>query len=408
MQPLRQTTERPRLRAGPGLAGSLGLAAIILGALAAALGAQISPGGRPALAQGPGAIEGRLRNGTPAGAPAGGVAVYLVSLLPSGEALTVASATTEADGAFRFEGVNVEGSLLYQVRAAYQDGDFRSPLVSFASGSGRLTADVQVFDTTGDPAVVRFTRVVILIERAGGRLVVTQPLTVSVAGDRAYIGAAPPEGELRRSLVIPLPPGVQTVQYLEGLQPEETELTAAGVLFRVPLAPGPRELLLRYEVPIAANRWRLAWRSEFATDQFDILLLGLPAQAGPGPLRDQGVMSFQGREFRRLSAGGVGAGVGLEAILVGLPFFDIEQALRWVALGAGLALGAALVALAARRAKGSLTAAVLVAERDSLVAEVAALDERFSSGEVGAGAYQRQRRRKLDALLTLTRALRGR
>jgi len=338
----------------------------------------------------------------------GGAEVQLVSLLPSGEALVIAATTAGADGAFRFEGLNTEGSLLYQVRVAFQDGDFRGQALSFTPGESVLAADVPVFDTTADPGAVRFTSVLTLVELHERQLLVTVPIKVLNTSNRAYIGPVPQEGEPRRALVIPLPAGVQTVQYLEGLLPEDAELTAAGVFFVVPLAPGPRNMLLRYEVPVAAARYRFTWRSEFATDQFDILLLGPRVEAGPDPLKDEGVITVEGRDFRRLVARGVAPGAVLQATLVGLPFFDVQQALRWAALGAGLALGVALLVLAILRGMRPATAEALAVERERLLVEVGGLDEGFEAGQIGPGRYSRRRRCKLARLLALDQALEGR
>ncbi|MSQ33525.1 MAG: hypothetical protein EXR60_03795 [Dehalococcoidia bacterium] len=336
------------------------------------------------------------------------MAVQLVSLFPSGEALTIAATTTGTEGAFRFEGLNTEVSLLYQVRAAFHDGDFRGQAFSFTPGESRLAADLPVFDTTADPGAVRFTSVLTLVELDGRRLLVTQPIKVLNTTDSAYIGPAPQDGESRRTLVIPLPAGVKTVQYLEGLLPEDAELTAAGVFFRVPLAPGPRNMLLRYEVPVAAARYRLTWRSEFATDQFDILLLGLRVESGPSSLKDEGVITVEGREFRRLVARGVAPGAALQATLVGLPVFDVQQALRWAALGVGLSLGTALLAMAILKGMRPPTAEALAAERERLLVEVGGLDERLEAGQIRPDAYSRRRRRRLARLLALDQALEAR
>jgi hypothetical protein len=275
-------------------------------------------------------------------------------------------------------------------------------VVSFTATTATLRADIRAFDTAADATAVRFTQVVAVVQRNGDRLVVSAPISVMNTSNRAYIGLAPAPGEIRHSLVIPLPAGVQTVQYMEGIQPQDADLTGRGVLFRVPLEPGSRDMLLRYEIPIAATRYLYSWRSDFVTDRFDLLLNALQAQVMDGTLQDQGTIPFQGRSLRRLSAQDVAPGIALEAMVTHLPFFDTAQALRWAALGLGLLLGVLLAALALRRVQAPPTKEALATKRAQLLAEIATIDGR----PAGGAADQRQRERKLAQLVALTEALR--
>lgn len=354
-----------------------------------------------ALAQVLGVIEGRVSNGTPNGSSVGGVTVQLMSLLPSGEALPVASAAADSNGAFRLERINTDSSLSYQVRVAFAAGEFRSRILSFAPNIAQLNADIQVFDTTADPAATKFTSVVTIIERSDQKLVIGQSIGVTNASDRAYIGTAPNEGAPRRSLAIPLPPGVDSVQYLDGLTPEEATLEAAGIFFLVPLLPGPREILLRYSIPITADRYLFTWQPEYAVDQFDILLRGLPAEAGAGLQKDESAVNFQGQDFRRLTARHVAPGARLEAIVQGLPFFDTARAMRWAALAIGAVFGVVLVGLALSSSRRPARTATMSVQRERLLEDVADLDESFDAGKVTANVYRDQRWRKLSRLLDL-------
>lgn len=92
---------------------------------------------RLALAQGGEVIEGTVVNSTAGGGPVGGSTVTLQVFdgVAEGEPLT----TTDDEGAFRFEGLDIGQDMVYALRVDYADQSYTSGWLAFQERQTTLT-----------------------------------------------------------------------------------------------------------------------------------------------------------------------------------------------------------------------------------------------------------------------------
>lgn len=295
------------------------------------------------------------------------------------------SMRTDAAGRFRFTIVRPESGAVYVVSSRWQGiGYFSDPVAASAAANGPLV--LAVFDTSvaGPPLALGIRHVVVTRAAGTGRRVL-DIFQVTNSGGSTRVG----RDSLATVWSVRLPPGVSSPQA------GESDIPASAIHFApdrvdvaAPFPPGARQVVVTYD--LATDAKRLTIPVEQATERFEVLVEDSLATASE-PLRPDDPITIEGRTFRRYTADNVAAGVTLTVTFGRTPGSGSRR-LTWLAVvGAALALGGGGYLAARRRpsvptpaAPGAAAApgSALAAESTArLVAQVAALDERFAGRE---------------------------
>jgi hypothetical protein len=371
-----------------------------------------------AQAQGAGAIEGVVQNGTP-GEPAVGAGVPVTLRIFLGDLEMEALETTTADdGSFRFEGLDTDPALQYWPEAVYlgtvYGGD--EPL-QFAEGQSELSTTLTVYETTTDDSEVRLNSVHMIVESFGQVLRVSEIHLFGNDGDQAYVGS-PGEDGRPATVMIPLPDGAVGLSFGGDVDTERFVEVDGGLIDTEPVPPGRESSLVFFSYHLVVSGETVSMERYFSYPVDDLNLLA--AQPGlsltSDALMSQGVELFQGQQYQFYTAQALEADTALnleftvlpqEATPSGEATASGETAAGAVAegsqgvlryIGSGLValavVGAVGYSLGTRRPSPARRGAADPTTRPEvrrLLADLADLEEAYEAGQIDESRYRRRR-----------------
>lgn len=383
----------------------------------------------PLQAQEVGILEGEVVNETPGGpTPGEGLAVTLHTLR-NGNELETRETTTDAEGRFRFEGLDRDPALEYWVEAVYEDAPYSSAMpVQFEADAETITATIPVYESSDDDSAVRLNSVHVIAESFGQVLRISEIHMFSNDGDRTFAGSGqgPSPGT---TVFIPLPANAVGVAFSEEDPAGRYVEAEGGVWDTEPVTPGSDTSLvfLSYHLMVANQAAALERSFAYPVTAFNILATqpGLTLQSGQ--LIDQGTQSFQGRDYAFFVANDLQAGEKLllnfvvdEAAAASSAMPEAEsQAAPATTQPAGegqqgllrtmgivlvcLALGAGVVyPLAIKRPRAAVPVAAAPAlsdpRRRRLLEELADLEDAHEEGRLDEADYEQRRAQIYESL----------
>jgi hypothetical protein len=371
-------------------------------------------------AEGAGVVEGQVVNGTAGGTEPGSGLTVVLHVYRGDLEEDPLETTTDAEGRFRFDGLDTDASLEYWPEAVYRGVPFSSaePL-RFGGEPTTLSTAITVYETTEDDRAIRLDSVHIIAESFGEMLRISEIHLYGNKGDRAYVGS---EGETGQgaTVFIPLPKQAVGVAFGEGEAADRFVEVEGGLASTDPVPPGPESSLIffSYHLMVTGETIPLERRFSYPVTNLNMLVAQPGLTLNSEQLQSMGIEPFQGRQYELYGASDLAA----DAPLV-LEFVPVEtvggaetpgmppssgqgvasastrgnqRLLLWI--GVGLA---ALTVLAAvlypqvtrRAAHAPVSGPNLTSDPEArrLVAELASLEESFEAGELDEAAYKRRR-----------------
>lgn len=390
------------------------------------LGLSLAPA---ALAQTPVAatitVEGRLVNATPGGAVAAGVPLMLHSY-DGQQMVGVIEGTSEGNGTFRFEGIEVPKGRRFEVMATVGRTAYLSDNTAPAPGQTKLVLPVTIYETTTDPSALHIAQMHTIVEfLSPTQLQVFEVYVIANDGDRAVEGAVTLDDGRAASLRFGLPAGATGLSFGQAEASDRFIRTADGFADSWGVPPGPEaaQVAVSYLVPYR-DGLRLERSLSYPTDGVSVVLPQGDVRLVSEALAPQGSLQMQdGRQVDIFTAADFQAGQTLAFELRGQPTADVPGALAasparpapgltLVPVGL-IALGLALIGGAIwwwRRplAPSPVAAATtgLEGPETILIRAIAQLDEAYQAGILPEDNYLRQRnslRAELKTLLARSR-----
>ena len=328
------------------------------------------------------------------------------------------------DGTFSFEADPARGHLvgLFFSNVAYSE----------VLEPGRTEpVEIKIYETTTDASVVRVTSDSMTVlqstaEGQGNVLEVLQLLRFRNDSDRTFIGSesdqtapepapspgGPPEPPERQVLKLPVPESAYDLAPADAANGAGLATSGEGRLVTTSaLAPGETSVAYLFKVKVPRTGWQLRRETYFPTDHADLLVgKRLNLTAAPG-FEFQESKTLGGESYNRYRSGELNPGSVIEAD-IGFPEEGVDGV--WIGFGAGVAVLAALLVAATlrmRRRRAAKEQAKSAASppapepatageptRQELIDRVAALDEKFEAGGLGAPEYESQRKSLLAKL----------
>jgi hypothetical protein len=333
---------------------------------------------------------------------------------------------TDANGRFRFEGLDTDPNLQYGLEALYQDVIYNSAdLYQFNEGEAALTATMMVFETTDDDSNITLDSAHLIAESFGEVLRISEIHLVRNSGDRTYIGRAQEDGT-RTTLRIPLPEDAVGLAFQQGTSPERFVEVEGALHDTEPVPPGQESSVLFFSYHLMVTEELVPLVREFAYPVTNLNVL--VAQPGlilsSDQLQDRGPQSFQGRQYEFYTVEDLAANTPLrmnfQPVAVpsegqGMPGSSSSAAassgsstlstattsgnqglLRWLGFGlAALAVAGAVVYTQTSKQPPSRPAAVhdLSANPNTrrLLSKLADMQEQYEAGDIDDTSYERQR-----------------
>lgn len=351
----------------------------------------------------PGRVEGRVVTpGREAEIPVQGLFVTVHRVGPDSSG-PLDSVRTDALGRYdlRFRRFGSEDAIYFAATVHRGIAYFSAPIRGAELRGDQ--AEITVFDTTSRPVpfTVQGHHIVVSAPGPTGERGVVEVYEVSNDTTVTAVG----RDSLAAVWSAPLPAG------FTGFQPGQGDVAPSAIVARdgraivlAPWGPGVKQVSFAYQLP--ERSFPLRFALEHLTVVLEVLLEEPGAQARATSLRAQENATTQGHSFKRFLGQGAPAG---EQVRIDVP--AAAAGTRGAVLG-GLAivialamLGALWRALARRSAAGPPPPRTVAEDRESLAAEIAALDARHEANDpaLPTDRWREERARlkaRLDQLLS--------
>ncbi len=375
-------------------------------------------------------VQGQVINRT-AGATAalGGLTVRLY-IYSDGTLKDTRQATTDEQGAFRFESVSAGAGWLAVAAVEYEGVEYDSQQLDLSQGTD-YNSDISVYETTADDSALTLERSHLIIEMGSGQLEVTELAILTNTGDRSYLGASEVIPDRRATAQIPLPAGATDVSFADPEVAQAMVRTGQGYVDTRPIIPGQQEYVLSYALPCDGPTYNLLKPVVYPTAAIDVLIAAPGAEVDAPALENLGTREASGATYLHLGGQSLAEGTDIMIRFSGLgqaapvraagspgaeapvgaarePWWPLP-----VALGTLAPLLGALVAYLRREGPhvwpqgASPTPSAIDAECSRLAAAMADLDDRYEAAELDEGSYRRQREELRSQLLSLLPNVQG-
>jgi len=375
-----------------------------------------------------GVIVGQVQNAT-SGEPVGDVEVRLRRWQTESE-LPPLTAQADADGKFRFEGLDTGGHAFYRAEVDHDDVSFPSDFLSFEAGVTQLSLPVSVYETTTSDEAITVERFhFIVIGDQPGFFSVLELYQFSNLGDRAYVGDTNEEGA-RQTVRMALPAGALELTLQGGTLGVDFLESDEGLVATSPIIPGVEtfEAAFIYVMPYSEATLSLDRPLYYDTASVNGLVMDVGAKVESDALSYDGERAAQGQTFLQYTAQSLSRGETLPIQLVDLDKIEFattpepasgpsvipstglsQTTLLWMMLGVGAL--AVLFALAYPLLRPHLAGESstgegdLMRERQRLLLTLARLDDAYESGELNETVYRRARARRKAELVDVMRLI---
>ena len=396
--------------------------AVVFAALALALAAV---GPETGNAQETVTIRGTVTNGTSGAETPPGLPVFLLASDQAGQLAAAEKTTTGDTGGFRFDGVPMleGGSYILSVD---HEGVFYT--VALAPEQLADVARLTVHETTQDPAVLKVSLLALLIagvDEKNREISAIEFVRLNNSSDRTF-SPGPLETGAEGSLGFSLPPPAEDLSVRSDLPGGDILPTATGFAIDSAVVPGEHAVDFSFRFAYRGNR--ASYRQIFiqGSDLFQVLVPERMASIQVAPLEPAPKADIEGSVYRVWQGKDFQIGQEMVLELTNLPEPGLATRLGKSATSGALwraaipgAAGAVLAFLLLLGITGASRRAVppVIAfpeglsreppHRDSLIREIAALDEGFQQGDLPEAEYRSRRDGLKDQILETPQPKRG-
>lgn len=368
-----------------------------------------------AQAGGQGKIEGQIINGTKDAKPGStaNVTVTLMSAAQGATSLITQTVPSDSNGKFVFANLDTISTTRYLVMVSYADVGYYSDILAFTSpNSMTLPANITVYDTTEDPSVIHVLETHLVADVQAPWFVIQQIIVMENASDRMYIGKA--TGPYRVSLPLPILAKAVNIEFDDRTVDQTTMRGESVLTYTLPIGPGKDQILFQYIVPYTPPKYEFNLPLPYDTARFGFYLVDVGAtvqsqQLSPVPSPMDAVPNAP--KLIALAGEKFSAGTTINATIDKLPAATAQpgqttpsaaptslpvspQTLGLVILGAALVAAIALLVypMVRQRMAGAKDEEYDEDDpRQSLLQDIADLDDAFEAGEIGEVEYKEKR-----------------
>jgi mono/diheme cytochrome c family protein len=314
------------------------------------------------------------------------------------------TATTQEDGTFSFENVEMLPNRTYMVSVDYGQATYISPMASPDEQKDTLSLDVTIYDTTTDTSQLSVERLHVFFEFTQEDFVqVVQLFIFSNKGNKTIV----PFQEGGMVVDFPLPEAAVNLQFQDGVLGERYLQTSTGFADTVAIRPGMGEyqVLFAYELPYN-RKLDLVQPLSLPVEAVIVMLPENGVKVRSEILKDDGTRQVEGGTYRLYSGSKLAAGSSLELTLSGSSGSSFSLASDdsfslIIGLGSfGLVMIVAGVWLFFRNQRPSrdfenemdeVEEEYTPEDAESLINAIIALDDLYSAGELPEDAYRKRR-----------------
>ncbi len=355
-----------------------------------------------------GVLTGTVINGT-TGEPVPDIPLTLYTVSSDGSLLEQTDGKSGADGAFKFENLRREHTANFVLEAVYNDVHYFSDgSAIFLPDSTETTLDINVYETTDDPAVVSATTLHRIVAFVPDFISITDIYVFSNNSDKTFIGTMGADG-MPETVRIAVPEGAQEVSF----QFDTARQTDSNIYVDSrPVTPGTENysLAVSYGIPIKGKSVTIKTPLLNAIPMVNLLVTDQGESLSSNQLERQQDRTIQGDTYQQWKGENFAAGDDLVITFNRLNKLDFaaatggaapagglasggpdQQYLQWIVLALGALLIGFVVIMVNRPEAVPAVVATTEAEKTRLVALLRELEAMHADGFVDEAVYRRLR-----------------
>lgn len=380
---------------------------------------------------GAGVITGTMLFGVDAPQQVEGGNIFLDAYLGF-EQIAAFTATLGADNTFVFEDLAVDPSVTYIATALVDGIRYSSGMVSLTPEQPTAETSVTIYGVTDSPDAIRINRAHWILESQPGALVVAQIYLVGNDGDRTFVGRTVEGVDLPVTVGFPAPPDAVELTFENGALGGRFQRVGDMVYDTMPVAPGEstQQIIVQYAIPYEGTNFDLKQAFAYPVDSLSLLIANYPNLRVDAPaLTFDSIQNIQGTEYQVWGQDAFGPGA-VEVKMQGLlergavdpraagatttggvgqlatidPPMETWASWAMIVIVAAILLG--LVGVAVQRgAFAAATKRELQALRDTLLTQIAHIDDRHALGQMNDTTWLRRRAALKTQLMDVVRRL---
>jgi mono/diheme cytochrome c family protein len=385
------------------------------------------------LRPGNGVITGTIVFGADSGVQTIDDSVVLLDAYMGFEPVARFTTTLSADNTFIFENLTVDPNLVYLASVVADGLSYSSAMLSLTPERSATSATITIYGATDSPENIRINRAHWIIDSQPGALVLAQIYLIGNQGDRTFIGRMVDGVDTPVTVGIDIPPDAQEITFQNGALGNRFRRVGNIIYDTMPVLPGDstQQIIVQYAIPFSGSSYDLRQELLYRTDSLSTLVANYPnlrvdapemtfdsvqniqgseyqiwrqSNFGPGTIeiKLQGLLERDAVDPRMLS--GASAGATTQLAQIGPP---MEAWVSWVmmALVAAALLGVTGVAIQRGAIASTTTNQELKTLQESLIAEIAKIDDLHALGQIGDTEWLRRRTNLKAQLMDVMRRL---
>lgn len=385
------------------------------------------------LRPGSGVITGTVVWGADSGIQAIDDSIVLLDAYMGFEAVARFTTTLSADNTFIFENLTVDPNLVYLASVVADGLSYSSAMLSLTPERSVASATITIYGATDSPENIRINRAHWIIDSQPGVLVLAQIYLIGNQGDRTFIGRMVDGVDAPVTVGIDIPPDAQEITFQNGALGNRFRRVGNFIYDTMPVLPGDstQQIIVQYAIPLNGSSYDLRQELLYPTDLLSALVANYPNLRVDAPeMTFDSVQNIQGAEYQIWRQNNFGPGA-IEIKLQGLlerntvdplmlggaaadattPLAQIgppmEAWVSWVmmALVAAALLGVTGVAIQRGAIANTTTNQDLKILQESLIAEIAKIDDLHALGQIGDTEWLRRRTNLKAQLMDIMRRL---
>lgn len=360
-----------------------------------------------------GTIAGVVVNGGD-GAPRSGVEVTITPFMGD-KAGAKETITSNAQGAFSFDELPWNRS--YTVSIAYQGAEYSTDKMVFNPGEDKKTLSLPVYEPSLSDENIRIEEAHLILQVLDGNISVADLNVFNNTGDTIYIGGKELADGRKESVKYSLAEGAFNIGFIHGLDTESVVTTEGGFSDTTSILPGPKRAVFSYNVPLKPGETIIEKTILYPTSSFLLLILETENEFTVKGLSEEEPVVINNESFLKWTGSELKAGsevvIEIKSALAGQ-----GDSVKWAALAVLAVIvlsGAAYSFMRKSKGEGGISDEAvqesqdvdLTQMRNTLIQEIAALDDTNETGDIEQTEYREIRKKKKNELLEITRRLRA-
>lgn len=352
-----------------------------------------------------GSISGQVLNETLDG-PAPEVELTLTSYM--GERPTdTKTIKSDEQGNFQFDKLNWDRS--YEVTVNYKGAQYATDKMVFFPDEETKILNLPIFEPTIEEDDIEIVESHMIVQSQDGTLSVADLTLFNNKGDNIYVGGKELEDGRKESLRYHIPKDAQKLSFIHGINPDDIIETDYGFADTTSIMPGQRRVVYTYDLPPASGTTNFEKTIDYPTENFLLLVSDLERTTEVSGLSGGETTQIQGESFQKWTGTDLKPGHIIKVELKG-PALKIDY-IKWGALGflVLIVVAGVIYSLVSKEKTVSVNENEELGEknneldRTSLIKEIASLDDKFETGQIGEVEYRKVRADKLSELKKITR-----